>query len=209
MWSPYSQFLPADRFGFEVDTLGLCCWDEMLPSCLLAGTAALVCVYMGTRRQALPTPLFLAAKCFVWGFAFADLLFSQKRSEASSAWCSMPGAVHGLPTTPVHSPGMVTESFHSSNCTCFISFRQYWMLLLNSRCMMNNLVFSHVITVFIASINKYNELQQSRAVSSLKSYPLLEAEIDSTYSSLTVIICQLLQKVTSNPEGELLFSFGV
>lgn len=55
--------------------------------------------------------------------------------------------------------------------------------------MTNNLVFSCVITVFVVSINKYNELEQSSAASSLKSYPLLETTIDSTYSSLTVIIC--------------------
>lgn len=74
--------------------------------------------------------------------------------------------------------------------------------------MTNNLVFSCVITAF--TVNKYNELEQSGAASSLKSYPLLEMPIDSTYSSLTMIIYQLLQKVTSNPEGgTVIFSWWI
>lgn len=71
--------------------------------------------------------------------------------------------------------------------------------------MTNNLVFSCVITVF--TVNKYNELEQSSAASSLNSYPLLEIAVDSTYSSLTMIIYQLMQKVTSNPEGGTVIFF--
>ena len=44
------------------------------------------------------------------------------------------------------------------------------MLLLNSQYMTNNLLFSHVVTIFVVSINKHNELEQFSAASSLKSY---------------------------------------
>lgn len=73
------------------------------------------------------------------------------------------------------------------------------MLLLNTQCITNNFVFSRVIIVFIVSINKYNELEQFSAASSLKTYPLLAATINSAYSSLTVITCYSLQKVPSKP----------
>lgn len=69
--------------------------DEMLPSNLLAEFVARLYRHQKTDAA---SPLVSSGKVFCvrhMGFHFA-VLFSQKRSGASSVWWLMPAAAHGL-----------------------------------------------------------------------------------------------------------------
>lgn len=133
-------------------------------------TVALLHLYRGVRRQMLSPALLLVEGlwCEVGaGFGSPPVFPAEVRTHlclVAKAWSSM-----WTPHHSVCSHRMVTNSLHSSCHACFILFRQNWMLLLNTQCITNKFVFSCVIIVFIVSINKYDEVEQSSAASSLKN----------------------------------------